>query len=521
MDCGTRLAVSPLPGPPRQRRVPLILLGGGIAFLILLAIGAFFAYRALRQSRELTAHYQAGVAAMEAGDYHTGLLELEWVVQESPDYRDVETRLELAREQVDLADLYAQANALVNSQRWDQAIGALETLRARAPTYEQDLVTGMLFTAYRNDGLNLAEEEVFEEAVARLDQCLALQADGDVEKQKTLAMLYPQGLAALEAGDFTSAIETLDEVYLLDPDYHEVGDRLYQARMDHCAALKEIGQLELALVECQAASELKLGDGPAAADMTEVVRLLTPTATATPTPSPTIRPHTPTATDAPAPTATPTITPAPATRSCRRAKKGLIGFKRQTRCGGTSGAACSNVVIWVMNADGSNQARMCNPQTYYWALKRDRRSNDGTWRLEVGGRQNDIERIWQDGRREFIITNRAADWDPALSADNWWLAWVTNRNGNDEIYIKTLDPADQHQRRLTENDWEWDKHPSWSPDGRKITFYSNRGQTLKQASRQIWVMDIVDDRGVNQKNLSKNPNKVDTDPVWFKWDNMP
>jgi Tol biopolymer transport system component len=164
---------------------------------------------------------------------------------------------------------------------------------------------------------------------------------------------------------------------------------------------------------------------------------------------------------------------------------------------------------------------MCNPGGYQWALLRDRTSNDGEWRLEVTSKPLEIARLYlSSGRQELIIVNNRKDWDPVLSADNWWMAWVTNRNGNDEIYIKTMDPGDGNQRRLTVNDWEWDKHPTWSPDGRKIAFYSNRARELGEATRQIWVMDVVNDKGMNLRNLSNRPDKVDFDPVWFKWNKI-
>ena len=53
--------------------------------------------------------------------------------------------------------------------------------------------------------------------------------------------------------------------------------------------------------------------------------------------------------------------------------------------------------------------------------------------------------------------------------------------------------------------------------GNIIAFYSNRANKLNEATRQIWVMDIVNDQGANLRNLSNRPDMVDTDPVWFKW----
>jgi TolB protein len=63
-------------------------------------------------------------------------------------------------------------------------------------------------------------------------------------------------------------------------------------------------------------------------------------------------------------------------------------------------------------------------------------------------------------------------------------------------------------QRLTWNAWEWDKHPTWSPDGRQIAFYSNR----YIGRRQIWVMNAD---GTDVRNLSDNPYS-DWDPVWLK-----
>jgi Tol biopolymer transport system component len=63
---------------------------------------------------------------------------------------------------------------------------------------------------------------------------------------------------------------------------------------------------------------------------------------------------------------------------------------------------------------------------------------------------------------------------PALAAKrvlNGKIAFVSDRDGNSEIYV--MDPDGSDVTRLT-NDPAGDLAPAWSPDGRRIAFVRNR-----------------------------------------------
>ena len=83
---------------------------------------------------------------------------------------------------------------------------------------------------------------------------------------------------------------------------------------------------------------------------------------------------------------------------------------------------------------------------------------------------------------------------------------VSNESGNDEIWV--TDRGSWPARQITKNTWEWDKHPSWSPDGRQIVFSSNRS-----GRQQIWMMNAD---GSEPRPLT-GPEFDAWDPVWVKF----
>ena len=160
-----------------------------------------------------------------------------------------------------------------------------------------------------------------------------------------------------------------------------------------------------------------------------------------------------------------------------------------------------------------------DPYPYELASPLDTQSSDGTMRAfvqlenQVINRRGDIEQV-----PRVMVENAAYDsisrlspmegaaYDPAWSPSDNRVAFVSTEPGNDEIYAINADGSDL--RRLTSNHWEWDKHPTWSPDGKHILFYSNR----ETGRRQLWIMKAD---GSEQRNISNNQYN-DWNPLWIK-----
>jgi Tol biopolymer transport system component len=202
-----------------------------------------------------------------------------------------------------------------------------------------------------------------------------------------------------------------------------------------------------------------------------------------------------TTTPAPTPTPTPTTPPIPAV------VRGKIAFLSER--GGqvnayildpNSGRVALLTSRWPY--DLALQAEGVSPDGQAWAYVQ----NDGTGRPQVFIHSEYYGGSWQ------VTFTTGMSYDPVWSPLGDTLAFVSTESGNDDIYVIGIDG--QGQRRLTFNQWEWDKHPSWSPDGSQIVFWSNEGT----GRRQLWIMDAD---GNNRRILLDSPYN-DWDPVWIK-----
>ncbi len=91
------------------------------------------------------------------------------------------------------------------------------------------------------------------------------------------------------------------------------------------------------------------------------------------------------------------------------------------------------------------------------------------------------------------------DWSP----DSAKIAFDSNRDGNNEIYVMNANGSGQ--TRLTSNGSD-DSQAAWSPDGSKIAFMSNRS-----GSYEVWVMNSD---GSGPLQLTSSGSSVSGQPAW-------
>jgi TolB protein len=75
---------------------------------------------------------------------------------------------------------------------------------------------------------------------------------------------------------------------------------------------------------------------------------------------------------------------------------------------------------------------------------------------------------------------------------------MSDRDGDQEVFVMNADGSEQ--TNLTNNEFFSDDYPSWSPDGSRIAFYTNRDE----GDHEIYIMNAD----------GSEPERITNSPGW-------
>ncbi|MBK9234225.1 MAG: DPP IV N-terminal domain-containing protein [Anaerolineae bacterium] len=482
-----------------------------------------------RSQADLEATYARAAALQRDGNWEQSLPLLQQIAATSPGFRDVDEMLQRANRGQGVGERYAAADEAFRTQNWQAAIEGYEAVRSLDVRYEQTTVTANLFAAYVHQGKTILSSETSadaaETALSMFQQALTLKPrESEATTLRDQTQIFITGNSAFQKGEWRSAIALLRPVYDQAPGFLNgmVATRLYDAYLESGSAYQRERNYVDAFKDYTAASELQVPDASRAQERVRMVGLLlTPTPTPSPSPTPTEAPATPTPQPPqvavePIKLSSPKLKGMIVFRSMREEGAGLFAMRPDGK--GIVPVEDEQGTVEVVGVNGENLTMNYRSTGYEKLEALDAWTPDRRLRVFVEGSKNektmtpiylwhyDIPQNW-DTVRTQVLDNTATNYNPVLTPDGTVIVFVSQKDGDDEIWRINSDGTGL--RQLTRNDWEWDKHPSLSADGKWIVFWSNRGST---GNGQLLIMDLD---GKNVRTISSGKN-YDWDPIWIK-----
>jgi TolB protein len=114
----------------------------------------------------------------------------------------------------------------------------------------------------------------------------------------------------------------------------------------------------------------------------------------------------------------------------------------------------------------------------------------------------------ENGETRRLTDSLSYDASPSWSPDGQWIVYETFENGNLDLRISSAVDTAQAPIHLT-NDGFIDHSPAWSPQGRQIAFVSNRS-----GEDEIWLVQLDSAEENRLINASNRPLSSEAHPTW-------
>lgn len=164
--------------------------------------------------------------------------------------------------------------------------------------------------------------------------------------------------------------------------------------------------------------------------------------------------------------------------------------------------------IYMADYDGFNPVRLTNTRVLNtnptWTPDGRAVAYTSWRRVATGGGVDIFVSLFRQGLLENPTKGVDNNYLPAYSPDGTLIAFMSGRDGNNEIYVANADGS--NVRRLTNNPAN-DSSPTWSPDGRAIAFVSNRATPTQP---KLYIVN-ADGSGLYRVNI---PDGYVDKPTW-------
>jgi len=348
---------------------------------------------------------------------------------------------------------WSEAQAAYNAGRWEDAVEQITAIRTKNPDYRADYVSAMLYNAYLNLAAQKDLRNDLEGALELYDKAITLQPSADAARTARAVVAGYVDVLQMEGADWERTVEALKEIYELDAGYRDVRERLQRAHMQYgdalvrqeawCDAAQQYSSAIAIQVTPGAISKRDTyqslcveGGGSAVVVETDsdAIRIVEPTEEPAQTSGSTVADSTAAQTDADVAEAA----PAEPTAATQRAAAGAV-----------SGSPTVGRILYSARdvADGRNRI-FAQP-------------------------------VDSDAQPTMLVEDAA---QPALRSDGQRLAYRNLQD--DRIGISSFDPGSGLQLRFTK--FAEDQLPSWSPDGNRVVFASNREGDRRWRLYTVW-----------------------------------